>query len=127
MKILELYGDKTMYAIINRIIDDETETKTGLQERIYEVLPIKKLDFTDEDLQVIEITSQGSQKAQEREIDSIVLHIHEFRRIIDGNVVKTMRSYHIVPTLESDEILSEILEEKQAQLKKFRQHDIIFI
>lgn len=120
MKILELYGDKTMYAIINRIIDDEVETKTGLQERIYEVLPIKKLDFTDEDVQVIEITSQGSQKAQEREIDSIVLHIHEFRRIIDGNVVKTMRSYHIVPTLESDEILSEILEEKQAQLKKFR-------
>ena len=116
MKVLELYGDKTMYAIINRIIDDETETKTGLQERIYEVLPIKKLDFTDEDLQVIEIT----QKAQEREIDSIVLHIHEFRRIIDGNVVKTMRSYHMVPTLQSDKILSEILEEKQTQLKKFR-------
>lgn len=97
MKVLELYGDKTTYAIINRIIDDET----GLKERIYEVLPIKKLDFTDEDLEVIEITTDGEQKAQEREIDSIVLHIHEFRRIIDGTVVKTMRSYHIVPVLRS--------------------------
>lgn len=120
MKVLELYGDKTTYAIINRIIDNETETKTGLKERIYEVLPIKKLDFTDEDLEVIEITTDGEQKAQEREIDSIVLHIHEFRRIIDGTVVKTMRSYHIVPVLRSDEILSEILEEKRAQLKKFK-------
>ena len=120
MKILELYGDKTMYAIINRVIDDEVETETGLQERIYEVLPLKKLDFTDSDVEVIEITSAGNQKAQERELDSIVLHIHEFRRIIDGSIVKTMRSYHIVPTLKSDEVLSEILEEKNSELKKFR-------
>ena len=109
MKVLKLPGDETTYAIVNRIIDDETN------ELIYEVLPIKKLDFTEEDVKVIGTTSQA---AQEREMDSIVLHIHEFRRIIDGTVVKTMRSYHIVPVLRSDEILSEILEEKRAHLNK---------
>lgn len=92
MKILELCGDKTSYAIINRIVDEETDAKA---ERIYEVLPIKKLDFTDEDVEVIGITPE---RVQERELDSIALQIHEFRRIIDGDIVKTMRSYHIVPT-----------------------------
>ena len=92
MKVLELPSDKTTYAIINRIIDEETN------ELIYEVLPIKKLDFTEEDVKVIGTTSHA---AQERELDSIVLHIHEFRRIIDGTVAKTMRSYHIVPVLRS--------------------------
>lgn len=111
MKVLELPGDKTTYAIVNRIIDEE------INELIYEVLPIKKLDFTDEDVKVIGTTSQA---AQERELDSIVLHIHEFRRIIDGTVAKTMRSYHIVPVLRSDEILSEILEEKRAHLKNIK-------
>ena len=111
MKVLKIPGDETTYAIINRIIDEENN------ELIYEVLPIKKFDFTEEDVKVVGTTFQA---AQEREIDSIVLHIHEFRRIIDGTVAKTMRSYHIVPVLRSEEILSEILEEKQAQLKKFR-------
>lgn len=92
MKILELCGDKTSYAIINRIVDEETDVKA---ERIYEVLPIKKLDFTDDDVEVIGITPE---RVNERELDSIALQIHEFRRIIDGDIVKTMRSYHIVPT-----------------------------
>ena len=111
MKVLKLPGDETTYAIINRIIDEETS------ELIYEVLPIKKLDFTEEDVKVIGTTAQA---AQEREMDSIVLHIHEFRRIIDGAIVKTMRSYHIVPVLRSEEILSEILEEKRAHLKNIK-------
>lgn len=93
MRVLELYGDKTTYAIINRIVDEGAEANA---ERIYEVLPIKKLDFTDEDIEVIGIMPE---RAQERDLDSIALHIHEFRRIIDGDIVKTMRSYHIVPAV----------------------------
>lgn len=110
MKVLELPGDKTTYAIINRIIDEETN------ELIYEVLPIKKLDFTEEDVKVIGTTSHA---AQERELDSIVLHIHEFRRIIDGTVAKTMRSYHIVPVLRSEKILSENFRREAGSLEKY--------
>lgn len=56
MKVLELPGDKTTYAIINRIVDEETN------ELIYEVLPIKKLDFTEEDIKVIGTTFQAAQE-----------------------------------------------------------------
>lgn len=93
MKILELHGDKTPYVIINRIVDEGAEASA---ERIYEVLPIKKLDFTNDDIEVIGITPE---RARERELDSVALRIHEFRCIIDGDIVKTMRSYHIVPAV----------------------------
>lgn len=102
MKILKIDGNSQTYAILGREIDEEVETKTGLQERIYEVLLLDKLDFTESDVAILEITADGSQRVQEKELESAQLHIHQFRRIVDGAVVADMKSYHIVPTKRTD-------------------------
>lgn len=102
MKILKIDGSNQTYAILGREIDEEVETKTGLQERIYEVLLLDKLDFTESDVAILEITADGSQRVQEKELESAQLHIHQFRRIVDGAVVADMKSYHIVPTKRTD-------------------------
>ncbi len=116
MKILKIDGSNQTYAILSQEIDKEVETKTGLQERIYEVLLLNKLDFTQSDVIILEISGDGAQQAQEKELDSAQLHIHQFRRIVDGAIAADMKSYHIVPTKRTE----RLLDEAKSDLKKFR-------